>query len=61
VRTEVGQYFYMHRNTKIFLSQTFMDSNPVKERLLSDIQNLNNVSIWRAENQIAAGDLLSKK
>lgn len=51
----------MHRNTKIFLSHTYMDKNPVKERLLYDIENLTGVSIWRAENQIVTGDLISKK
>jgi hypothetical protein len=51
----------MHRKTKIFLSHTFLDNNPVKRRLISNLENLSNIGVWRAKNHITAGDRLFSK
>jgi HJR/Mrr/RecB family endonuclease len=51
----------MHRPTKIFLSHTFLDKNPIKDRLITDLEHLNDVKLWRAETEIVIGDTISTK
>lgn len=47
----------MHRNSSVFLSHSYSDKNPVKERLIKDLSGLNQhgIDIWRAETNIIAG------
>ena len=50
-----------HRKSKIFLSHTYLDRNPIKSRLISDLKAMENISLWKGEEQIFVGDLISKK
>ena len=50
-----------HRRSKIFLSHTYLDDNPVKARLISDLKKINDIVLWRAEEEIVEGDLISRR
>lgn len=48
----------MYKKSKIFLSHTFRDRNPIKDRLISDLQKLDYVELWKNEEYINPSDSL---
>ena len=50
----------MSKKSKVFLSHTFGDRNPVKDKLISDLQRLDYIELWRAEEQMLSGKSMSE-
>lgn len=50
-----------HHKSKVFLSHTYLDNNPVKSRLISDLKKMKDIVLWRAEEEVLIGDLISKR